>query len=176
MACRNTPRKLAKNTRPKLAASQSTKHRSADIFARLAQLVGCLAGALPLRRSRTTSAPRRPPLAYLDTNKTHRYKRGPMLRWARVALALVVIFTVAYILITPDPTDDVDGVLQPNHPALAHKIPAISLWESWTPVIVLFHSVPPLALPGNCFLPNCSISSPFVAVSFSLFVQTADPN
>jgi len=66
------------------------------------------------------------------------------LRWARVALALVVIFTVAYILITPDPTDDVDGVLQPNHPALAHKIPAISLWESWTPVIVLFHSVPPL--------------------------------
>jgi hypothetical protein len=62
-----------------------------------------------------------------------------MMRWARVALALVVIFTIAYVLITPDPTDDVDGVLQPSHPALAHKIPAVSLWESQLPAFVQFH-------------------------------------
>jgi len=141
-----TPRNHAQNTRRALAPSHSAKGRFPIVNALLALLVVRLPAGNFFYRKRPASAARRPPLAYLDTNKSHRYKRGRMMRWARVALALVVIFTIAYVLITPDPTDDVDGVLQPNHPALAHKIPAVSLWESWTPVIALFHSVLP---PGS---------------------------
>src|SRR6266849_1627916 len=66
----------------------------------------------------------------------------PMMRWVKVALALVVIFTIAYILITPDPTDDVDGILRPNHPSLAQRMLAVSFWESQPPVTVLFHWLP----------------------------------
>ncbi len=62
-----------------------------------------------------------------------------MMRCARVALALVVIFSIAYILITPDLTDDVDGVLRLNHPGVAQRLFPVSLWEFQVPVIVLFH-------------------------------------
>jgi hypothetical protein len=77
------------------------------------------------------------PLALFHKNKC---PRGLILRWVRVALALMVAFTIAYILITPDPTDDVYGVLSPNHPALAQKVLAVSLWEFQAPVTVLLHS------------------------------------
>jgi hypothetical protein len=83
-----------------------------------------------------------PPFALLDRNKSRSYKRLIMMRWARVALALIVAFTIAYILITPDPTDDVDGVLRPSHPAFAQRMLAVSLWEFQTPVTILFHSFP----------------------------------
>jgi hypothetical protein len=57
---------------------------------------------------------------------------------ARVALALVVIFSIAYVLVTPDPTDDVVGILQQSHPD-AHRRLAVSLWEFQAPVTVLLH-------------------------------------
>jgi len=79
------------------------------------------------------------PFVLLDRNKTRSYKIGIMMRWARVALALLVAFTIAHILITPDPADDVDGILQQNHPASAHRMLAVSLWEFQTPVSVLLH-------------------------------------
>ena len=63
-----------------------------------------------------------------------------MMRGARVALALIVAFTIAYILITPDPTDDVDCILQQNHPVSTHRMLAVSLWEFQTRMTVLFHS------------------------------------
>ena len=81
--------------------------------------------------------PRRPQFLLLDNNITRSYKRDIMMKWARVALALVVVFTIAYVLITPDPTDDVYGVLPPNHPALAQKVPAVSLWEFQVPTAVM---------------------------------------
>ncbi len=88
--------------------------------------------------------PRRLQFFLLDGNITRSYKRDIMMKWARVALALVVVFTIAYVLITPDPTDDVDGVLPPNHPALAQKVLAVSLWEFQVSiaVIVLVFTIP----------------------------------
>ena len=44
-----------------------------------------------------------------------------MIRGARAALAVVAIFSFAFVLITPDPTDDLDGVLRPNHTARARN-------------------------------------------------------
>jgi hypothetical protein len=40
-----------------------------------------------------------------------------MMRGARVALVVVAIFSIAYVLISPDPTDDVTGVLRPDYSA-----------------------------------------------------------
>jgi len=97
-------------------------------------------------RRRYSNATGRGPFALLDINKSQRYKVGLMMQWVRVALALVVIFSIAYVLITPDPTDDVYGVLRPNHPDIAHKVLAVSLWEFQIPVIVLFHL---FLLPGR---------------------------
>jgi hypothetical protein len=57
---------------------------------------------------------------------------------ARVALALVVIFSIASVLITPDPIDDVYGVLKQNHPTARQKMLAVSLWEFTIPLTVLF--------------------------------------
>jgi len=38
-----------------------------------------------------------------------------MSRPAQVALALLAIFSITYVLVTPDPTDDVTSVLRPSH-------------------------------------------------------------
>jgi hypothetical protein len=61
-----------------------------------------------------------------------------MKRGARVALVVVVIFSIAYVLITPDPTDDVAAVLRPNHSAKAQKIVSLSLRQSPILVIIPF--------------------------------------
>jgi hypothetical protein len=53
-----------------------------------------------------------------------------MLRGARVAFAVIAILAIAYVLITPDLTDDVDGVLRPNHTAKAQRIASLPLLES----------------------------------------------
>jgi len=45
-----------------------------------------------------------------------------MLRVARIVLALLSIFVITLVLVTPDPTDDVPGVLPPLHPNKAHKL------------------------------------------------------
>jgi hypothetical protein len=59
-----------------------------------------------------------------------------MMRGARVALAVVAIFSIAYVLITPDLTDDVDGVLRPNH--TAQTIVSLALPQSAILVFVPF--------------------------------------
>ncbi len=89
------------------------------------------------QRNRGKSAP--PPFVLLHRNKSRTCRRGLILHWARVALALVVAFTIAYVLITPDTSDDVAGILQRNHPASAHRMLAVSLWEFQTPVSGLLH-------------------------------------
>ena len=62
-----------------------------------------------------------------------------MIRGARVALVMVAIFSIAYVLITPDPTDDVDGVLILNHSAKAQRI--VSLPLSQSPILVIVQSL-----------------------------------
>ena len=61
-----------------------------------------------------------------------------MMRGARIVLAVVVIFSIAYVLITPDPTDDVDGVLPPNHQAKAQSLVSLSVPQLQLLVIVAF--------------------------------------
>jgi hypothetical protein len=61
-----------------------------------------------------------------------------MIRGARAALAVVAIFSFAFVLITPDPTDDVDGVLRPNHTATAQTIVSLALSQSAILVFVPF--------------------------------------
>jgi hypothetical protein len=61
-----------------------------------------------------------------------------MMRGARVALVVVAIFSIAYVLITPDLTDDVDGVVRPNHSAGAQKIISLALPQSSILTIVPF--------------------------------------
>jgi hypothetical protein len=41
--------------------------------------------------------------------------QGQLSTWARVVFALLIIVSVATILITPDPSDDVLGVLHQHH-------------------------------------------------------------
>jgi hypothetical protein len=68
-----------------------------------------------------------------------------MMRGARVALAVVAIFSIAYVLITPDLTDDVDGVLRPNHTAKAQTIVSLPLPQS--PILVIVPSL--LSMPRS---------------------------
>jgi hypothetical protein len=58
-----------------------------------------------------------------------------MMRGAKVALVVVAIFSIVYVLITPDPTDDVNGVLRSNHTAKAQIIVSVPLSES--PILVI---------------------------------------
>jgi hypothetical protein len=74
----------------------------------------------------------------LDRSEDRAYKDHTMIRSVRIALVLVVIFSVAYVLITPDPTDDVDGILRPNHPLTVQKLVADSLLQSQIPIVVIF--------------------------------------
>ena len=61
-----------------------------------------------------------------------------MVRSARIVLVAVVIFSIAYVLITPDLTDDVDGVLRPNHQAKAQRLVSLSIPQLQVLVIVAF--------------------------------------
>ena len=61
-----------------------------------------------------------------------------MTRGVRVALALVAVFSIAYVLISPDPTDDVNGVLRPNHSPNAQRIVSLPLSQSPILAVVPF--------------------------------------
>ena len=61
-----------------------------------------------------------------------------MIRGARIVLVAVVIFSIAYVLITPDLSDDVYGVLRPNHQAKAQRLVSLSLPQLQVLVIVAF--------------------------------------
>jgi hypothetical protein len=64
-----------------------------------------------------------------------------MMRVVRVVLVVVAVLSIAYVLISPDPTDDVDGVLRPQHSAKAQRIVSLPLAQS--PILV----VAPFLLP-----------------------------
>jgi len=58
-----------------------------------------------------------------------------MMRGVRIALVVVAIVSIAYVLITPDPTDDVDGILRLHHSAKAQRIANLPLAQS--PIFVV---------------------------------------
>ena len=72
--------------------------------------------------------------------------RFAMMRGARIALAVIAIFSIAYVLITPDPTDDVDGVLRPHHTAKAQRIVSLPLAQS--PILVVASFLLPIRPSG----------------------------
>ena len=69
-----------------------------------------------------------------------------MIRGVRVALLVVVILSIAYVLITPDPTDDVDGILRPHHSAKAQRIVSLPLAQS--PILVAASFLLPIRPSG----------------------------
>ena len=72
-------------------------------------------------------------------------------------LALVVVFAVATILITPDPTDDVDGILRAHHalksPSLGASV-GVSLVVF--PLAALAASYPPIPTTPNLLRLICT--------------------
>ena len=60
-----------------------------------------------------------------------------MMRVLQIVVVLMVVFSVAYVLITPDPTDDVEGILVSNHPLTAHTLIGVSVPHFQMPTIVL---------------------------------------
>jgi len=132
-----TQRSRGRSNPRNLATSPLAKRRARDDFALFAQLAIRPTSGHTFRSKLGSCGSRLGLVVLLDRNKARSYKRA-MMRWTRVALALLVAFTIAYILITPDLSDDVDGVLGPNHPTLAHKMPEVSLPNSQIPVAVLF--------------------------------------
>ena len=65
-----------------------------------------------------------------------------MLRLAQVGLAIVIVVSVASILITPDPSDDVDGALQGKHLVKVILAPiSVSKSQSLLPVTRTFGPV-----------------------------------
>ena len=62
-----------------------------------------------------------------------------MMRVATIALVLVAIFSITYVLVSPDCGDDVDSVLRPNHLIKSPRSVAGSLSQSQIPAIVAFH-------------------------------------
>ena len=57
------------------------------------------------------------------------------MRSARIVLAVIAILSIAYVLITPDLTDDVDAVLRLNQSAKAQRI--VSLPLPLSPIFVI---------------------------------------
>ena len=62
-----------------------------------------------------------------------------MMRGASVALVVVAIFSIAYVLITPDQTDDVDGVLRLHGSANAQRIVSLPIPQSPIFIVAAFH-------------------------------------
>jgi len=147
MANQITPRDRGKSAHRKLATRHLTEELAHDDFVLLTQLAMRPAAADDAFKSKLDNyASRGAPAVLLDRNKSRSYKLCPMMRCARVALAVVVILSISYVLITPDPSEDVYGVLRPNHAAMVQRVLAVSLWGSQVPVIVLFH----LFTPPSC--------------------------
>jgi hypothetical protein len=67
-----------------------------------------------------------------------------MFRAARVALAFLAIFSIAYVLVTPDPTDDATGLVRPSHLSKAQKL-AVSFIQLTTQQSVVFLLPTPLS-------------------------------
>ena len=68
-----------------------------------------------------------------------------MTKGAKIVLVLVAILSITYVLITPDLTDDVAGILRPNHTPKAKRIVSVSVTK--TPIAAVVPSL--LSTPRN---------------------------
>jgi hypothetical protein len=75
--------------------------------------------------------------AQLTSTKRGATNSSQMFRTVRVALALLSIFSIAYVLITPAATDDVTAVSQRSHFGIAQKL-AVCLVQPLAPQIAIF--------------------------------------
>ena len=73
----------------------------------------------------------------LTSTKRGAINFSQMFRTVRVALALLSIFSIAYVLITPAATDDVTAVSQRSHFGKAQKL-AVCLVQPLAPQIAIF--------------------------------------
>ena len=73
----------------------------------------------------------------LTSTKRGAINCSQMFRAVRVALALLSIFSIAYVLITPAATDDVTAVSQRSHFGKAQKL-AVCLVQPLAPQIAIF--------------------------------------
>jgi hypothetical protein len=73
----------------------------------------------------------------LTSTKRGAINCSQMFRTVRVALALLSIFSIAYVLITPAATDDVTAVSQRSHFGKAQKL-AVCLVQPLAPQIAIF--------------------------------------
>jgi hypothetical protein len=69
----------------------------------------------------------------------------PMMRVLIVGVAVVMIVSCATVLVTPDPLDDINGILHPHHSVKEHKLLAVPLGELRPFVLAAFHSFNPLS-------------------------------
>lgn len=56
-------------------------------------------------------------------NATHRV----MIRGVRIALALLAVLAITVVLVTPDPSDDVLGIMNCSHPEQVQKLTVCSI-------------------------------------------------
>lgn len=61
-----------------------------------------------------------------------------IMRVVIVALVAVAIFSIVYVLISPDPTDDINAILRPNHTAKAQRIVSLPFPQSPILAVVPF--------------------------------------
>ena len=80
----------------------------------------------------------------LDGYRKGCYQLVLMMRMLQIVLILAVVFSLAYVLITPDPTDDVEGILVSNHPLTAPRVLAAAIphFQMLTMVLARLSTVP----------------------------------
>jgi len=74
-----------------------------------------------------------------------------------VFLALLIVIAVATIIITPDPTDDVDAILRSHHPLKSPSLGAsVGVWLVLFSLAVLAPASPPILAKPNLLRLNCT--------------------
>jgi len=96
----------------------------------------------------------------LDRGKTGGCRLARMMRVVTIGLAVVVILSCATVLITPDPADDINGILHQDHSVRGHKLLtapyaqlrpfALATFHSFNPLIPTLHSSTPSLLALVC--------------------------
>lgn len=96
----------------------------------------------------------------LDRGKTGGCRLARMMRVVTIGLAVVVILSCATVLITPDPADDIHGILHHDHSVRGHKLLAapyaqlrpfaLATFHSFNPLIPTLHSSTPRLLALVC--------------------------
>jgi len=101
-----------------------------------------------------------PETCSLDKGNARGCRLAKMMRVLTIGLAVVVILSCATVLITPDPVDDVKGILCQRHSVRGHKLVAappaqlrpflLATFRSFNPLILTLHLSTPHLLALVC--------------------------